>query len=143
MLRRLLAVAGLVCFVSGPVFANTVASHDVGARKSAAVAGAYLSIDLGGKGAKRRGGLRLQMQHDYRDGPAPRAPVHTSDTAEIRLVGPAQPTLYLGGRAVTGEEARKQQALSPVGTAVTLAVVAGVVVGGLLLLSAVRDSGGE
>ena len=143
MLKNLLAAAVSLSIASAPAAANTVGSHDFGARRSAAVAGAYFAIDLGGKRAKPRGGLRLQMQHDYRDARAPRAPVYTSDTAELRLFGPPKPTLYLGGQAVTGEAARKHQAFGTTGTVVTVVVVAAVLVGGVLLLNAVKDSGGE
>ena len=152
MLKKMAAAAAATMMAASPCLATDLPrfAEDPGARQTGGVAALYYKVPLGGSKAKSpRAGLRLSMVHDYRTSSAPTARVLQSEGLELRLLGPAEPTLYLGGRPVTGEEAKKlkaeekKQNFSTVGTVVTLAILAGAAVGVYFLARAIDDSGGE
>jgi hypothetical protein len=148
MLKKFLAAASATMMAAGPCLAAELPrlADDPGARRTGGVVGAYYKVPLGG-GAKAKGpraGLRLSMVHDYRNAGAPTARVVQSEGFELRLLGDKKPTLYLGGQAMTGEEAKKQrQNFATASTVVTLAVVVAVAVGGYYIYRAIDDSGEE
>lgn len=117
--------------------------NDTGGPRSGAGVGAYFAVPLGGARAGRaQAGLRMTVTHDYRDARAQTAPVVRGDTFDLRLVGDRQPTLYMAGRPLTGEQARRLN-LTGVGTLVTVAVLAAAAVGGYFIIRAIDDSGEE
>ena len=143
-LSKYLAFAAACSMAASPCLAADLAGFDdVGARRSGAGAGAYLEVPFGGpRDGRAQAGFRLTVSHDYRDARARTAPVVRADAFDLRLVGDRRPTLYMAGRPVTGEQARRSN-LTGVGTVVTLAILAAAVVGGIVILDAIDDSGGE
>ena len=144
MVRKSLAAAAAAMMVASPCVAAELPSlADDGARRSGAVIGGYYKVPLGGakKSAKPAAGLRLAMVHDYRSAGAQTARVLQAETFDLRLLGDSKATLYVGGRPVTGEQAKKN--LGPVGTAVTVVIIVAAAVGGYYILRAIDDSGEE
>jgi hypothetical protein len=130
MISRALAATAALSLAATPCLAAEIPNHEPsGARRSSAVAGAYLRVpfsrDSNGRARAPQAGLRLSMQHDYRTGDAPNARRFGADALDLRLTGRTGPTVYLAGRPVTGEEGRR---LNGVGTTGTVAIVAGVIV---------------
>lgn len=144
MLKYAIAFAAACSTAASPCLAADLAGFDeVGARRSGAGVGAYVAVPFGGpRSGRTQAGLRLTVSHDYRDATAPRAPVIRADAFELRLVGDREPTLYMAGRPVSGEEARRSH-LTGVGTIVTVVVIAAAVVGGIVIWNAIDDSGEE
>jgi hypothetical protein len=145
MLKNLAAFAAAASLIAAPAAANpNFADDETGARRSGAVAGVYFAVPFGGERTGRpQAGLRLQMTHDYRDAQAPRARVINADALEFRLVGERQPTLFVGGLPVTGDQARRNGIAGQVSGIVTIAVIAAAVVGGYVIYKAIDDSGEE
>jgi hypothetical protein len=145
MLSKTMAAAAAAMLVASPcVAAELPALNDAGARRSGAVAAAYFKVPLGG-GAQARAphaGVKLSVRHDYRHAGAQTARVVQADGLDLRLDGMRKPSLYLAGRKVDSEEARKQN-LGPVGSVVTLAVLAAAAVGVYFIARAIDDSGEE
>jgi hypothetical protein len=139
MLARTIALTAALMMASTPSFAADLGfSGDGGARRSAAVMGAYFKVPLGAPRSAdlpARAGLRLAMTHDYRTSSAPGARRIEADGLDLRLTG-KQPTLYLAGRAITGEQAKLEAGAGGggrldkvmIGAAVALAAVAGFVI---------------
>lgn len=139
MLARSIALTAALAMLPAPCLAADLSlSGDEGARRSGAVVGAYFKVPLQarpGAGAQARAGLRLAMVHDYRTSSAPEARRLEAEAIDLRLTG-RQPTLYLAGRAVAGEQAKLEAAGGGggrldkvmIGAAVALAAVAGFVV---------------
>jgi hypothetical protein len=144
MFRNLIAAAAAAAMAAAPAAAAELPRYDEqGARRSGAAATAYFRVPLGGPREKApRAGLKLAMMHDYRHARAQTARVIEAETFDLRLTGQKKPTLYLAGRPVTGEEARKQN-LGPVGSAVTIVILVAAVVGVYYISRAVSDSGDE
>lgn len=145
MLSKTMAAVAAAMLVAGPCMAADLpAFNDAGARRSGAVAAAYFKVPLGG-GAQTRApfaGVKLSMRHDYRHAGAQTARVVQADGLDLRLDGMRKPSLYLAGRKVDSEEARKQN-LGPVGSVVTIAVLAAAAVGVYFIARAIDDSGEE
>ncbi len=143
-LKNALAFAAACSMAASPCLAaDLVQSDEAGARRSGAGIGAYFEVPLGGpRSGRAHAGVRTTVSHDYRDARAPTAPVVRADAFDLRLLGGRAPTLYMAGRPVTGEEARRNN-LTGVGTLVTVAVVAAAVVGGIVIWNAIDDSGEE
>ena len=144
MLKTAIASAAACSMAASPCLAADLAGfEETGARRSGAGVGAYVALPFGGpRSGRTQAGLRLTVSHDYRDAAAQTAPVIRSDAFDLRLVGDREPTLYLAGRPVTGEQARRNN-LTGVGTLVTVVVVAAAVVGGIVIWNAIDDSGEE
>jgi hypothetical protein len=135
MLTRLIAAAAALSLVASPAMAAELHEESAsGARRSGALAGAYVRLALDGpKRAERPvAGLRLAAVHDYRDALAPRARLFQADTLDLRLTGPA-PALYLSGRPITGRAAAKLEASGGGGGRLDTVLLAGA---GLLALGA-------
>ena len=109
-----------------------------GMRQSGAVMGAYLKVPLGSPrhaAHSPRAGLRLTMVHDYRTASAHRTARFEGEGIELWL-SDRHPTLYLAGRAMTGEKAKLEASGGGggrldkvlIGAAIGVAVAAGVVV---------------
>jgi len=121
--------AATPCLAADASFAG-----DPAARRSGAVMGAYFKVPLGAE-RPARAGLRLAMSHDYRTASAHEARRFEAEGIELRLTG-QQPTLYLAGRAVTGEQAKLEAGAGGggrldkvmIGAAIGLAAVAGFVI---------------
>lgn len=145
MIRNLLALTAAGAMAASPCVAADFADFDEpGARRSGAGVGAYVEIPLSGPRAGRtQAGLRLTVSHDYRDARAQTAPVVRADALDLRLVGDRETTLYMAGRPVTGEEARRNNLLGPAGSVIGLVVLAAAIVGGIVIWQAVDDSGEE
>jgi hypothetical protein len=144
MVRKSLAVAAATMMAASPCLAAELpGTQENGARRSGAVLGGYYKVPLGGgkKSGKPAAGLKMSVVHDYRSAGAQTARVVQADTFDLRLVGDKKATLYVGGKAMTGEQAKKT--LGPVGTAVTVVIVVAAVVGGYYILRAIDDSGEE
>lgn len=144
MISKMLAAAAACAMAAAPSAAAGLNAFDgAGARRSGATAGVYFALPLDGpRREKARGGLRLQMAHDYRSGTARGARTARSDALEMRLLGEAKPTFYAAGVPLTGEEAEKRN-LTGVGTIITVAILAAAAVGGYYIVRAIDDSGGE
>ena len=144
MLKNAIFLAAAGSLSASPCLAQGFAGFaEPGARRSGAGVGAYVELPFGGpRSGRTQAGLRLTVGHDYRDATAPAAPAVRSDAFDLRLVGDREPTLYMAGRAVTGEEARRSN-LTRAGTIVTVVVIAAAVVGGIVIWNAIDDSGEE
>lgn len=144
MLKTGLGFAAACSMAASPCLAADFAGFDqTGGRRSGAGVGAYVAVPFGGpRSGRTQAGLRLTVSHDYRDATAQTAPVIRSDAFELRLIGDREPTLYMAGRPVTGEQAERAN-LTGVGTLVTVVVVAAAVVGGIVIWNAIDDSGEE
>jgi hypothetical protein len=145
MLSKTMAAAAAAMMMASPCMAAELPDfQDAGARRSGAVAAAYFKVPLGG-GARTKAphaGLKLSMRHDYRHAGAQTARVIQADGLDLRIDGKSKPSLYLAGQRVDTAEARKQN-LGPVGTAVTLAILAAAAVGVYFVARAIDDSGEE
>jgi len=143
-IARYAAFAAACSMAAGPCLAAELTQfNDTGGRRSGAGVGAYFSIPFGGaRDGRPQAGMRLTVTHDYRDARAQTAPVVRADTFDLRLVGDRRPTLYMAGRPLTGETARRNN-LTGVGTVVTVVVVAAALVGGYFIYQAIDDSGEE
>jgi opacity protein-like surface antigen len=142
-MKNLVAAAAAAAMAASPCLAADIpAFHETGARQSGAVAAAYVKVPLGGSArtAKAHGGLRLSMTHDYRSAGAQTAPVVSADAFDLRLVGEKKPTVYVAGRKL---DENKRSNLGPVGSVLTIAIVAAAVVAGFYLARAIDDSGEE
>lgn len=144
MVRNAIAFAAACSMAASPCLAaDLVQLDEAGARRSGAGAGLYVEVPFGGpRDGRPQAGMRLTASHDYRDATAPTAPVVRSHAFDLRLVGDRDPTFYVAGRPVTGEEARRNN-LTGAGTLITIVVVAAAIVGGIVILNAIDDSGGE
>ena len=139
MLARSIALTAALMTASTPCLATDLGfAADQGARRSGAVMGAYFRVPLDSRVSAYEGaraGLRLAMTHDYRTPAAPEGRRFEADGLDLRLTG-KQPTLYLAGRAVTGEQAKLEAGAGGggrldkvmIGAAVALAAVAGFVI---------------
>lgn len=139
MLARSIAAAAALTSMSAPCAAADLnALGDTGARRSGAVAGAYLRLPLGARAAAEsvaRAGFRLALTHDYRTPAAPTARLIEANGIDLRLSG-RQPALYIAGRAMTGEQAKLRAGSGGggrldtvmLGAGLALAAVAGFVV---------------
>ncbi|HEX8215834.1 MAG TPA: hypothetical protein VF577_00085 [Allosphingosinicella sp.] len=135
MIARALAAAAALGLAVTPCLAAEIPNHEPpGARRTNAVAGAYLRVplsrDSSGRARSAHAGFRMTMQQDYRSAQAPGGRVLEAEGLDLRLTGRTGPALYLAGAPVTGEEARK---LNGLGTGETIAIVAGVVVVALVV----------
>ena len=141
-MRNAIAFAAACSMAASPCLAADLARFDeAGARRTGARAGLYLEVPFGGpQSGRARAGLRLN--HDVRDSARPAAPVARSDGFDLRLVGDRRPTVYVAGRPLTGENARRNN-LTGVSTIVTVVVLAAAVVGGIVIWNAIDDSGEE
>ena len=143
-MRNAIAFAAACSLAASPCLAADLVQFDeAGARRSGAGAGVYVEVPLGGpRSGRTQAGLKLTVNHDYRDAVAPTAPVVRSDAFDFRLVGDREPTLYMAGRPLTGEGARRNN-LTGATTLVTVVVLAAAVVGGIVIWNAIDDSGEE
>lgn len=140
MLNKAIAIAAACSMAASPCLAADLAGfEETGARRSGAGVGAYVEVPFGGpRSGRTQAGLRLTVSHDYRDDAARTARVIRGDAFDLRLVGDREPTLYMAGRPVTGEEAQRNN-LTGISTLVTVAVVAAAVVGGIVIYNAIND----
>lgn len=145
MFSRLLAFTAAAAMAASPCLAADLHRiADGGARRSGAAVGAYVEIPLDGpRRGRTRAGLRANVIHDYRDARAPDAPVARGEAFDLRLVGEREPTLYVAGRPVTGEPARRSRLAGPVNQVVGLVVLVLAIVGAVVVWRAVDDSGEE
>jgi hypothetical protein len=139
MISRMLAATAALAMAATPCLAAEIPNHEpAGARRSSAVAGAYLRVplsrDRAGRALPVQAGFRMTMQHDYRSGEAPNARLIEADAFDLRLTGaPHGPTLYAAGRPLTGEEARRANLMGSTGLVVAGVVAVAAVVGFLVL----------
>lgn len=143
MIRKLTAAAASLALIASPGAAAELweVEGSVGARRSSAVAGAYLAVPLGRATAERpRAGLRLSMRHDYREALAPSARLIEADALDLRLIGERQPALFVAGQRFDGE---RRASLKGAGTVVLVLVSVAAVAGAIALSNAIDDSGGE
>lgn len=145
MLRKLIALTAAASMAASPCLAAGFAELEyVGERRSGAGIGAYFEVPLSGPRTGRpQLGLRATVSHDYRDARAQTAPVVSADAFDLRLVGDRQPTLYMAGRPVTGEAARRSNLVGPTGQIVGIVVLVAAIVGGIVIWRAIDDSGDE
>lgn len=139
MLARTIALIAVSMTAATPCLAADLGfAGEPGMRQSGAVMGAYFKVPLGAAPPADRGaraGLRLAMAHEYRTASAHDSRRVEADGIDLRLTG-RQPTLYLAGRAVTGEQARLEAGSGGggrldkvmIGAAIGLAAAAGVVI---------------
>ena len=139
-MRNAIAFAAACSMAASPCLAaDLIQVDEAGARRSGAGAGLYLEVPLGGpRSGHAQAGLRLTVNHDYRDAVTPTAPLVRSNAFDFRLVGDREPTLYLAGRPLTGEDSRRNN-LTGVSTIVTVVVLAAAVVGGIVIWKAIDD----
>jgi hypothetical protein len=143
MIDKLLAFSAAAVMAATPCLsAELPGNQDAGARRSGAVAGAYLKVPLDGPRAEKpRAGLRLSMVHDYRSANAQTARVIEADTFDLRLTG-RKPALFIAGQPVGGKDSKRSN-LGPIGSTVTLVVLVAAAVGGYYIYRAIDDSGEE
>jgi len=145
MLRKMIAFTAAASMAASPCLAAEFGQFDdPGARRSGGGIGAYVEIPLDGpRRGRTQAGLRATVTHDYRDARAPGAPVVRGDAFDLRLVGDRDPTLYMAGRPVTGEEARRNNLVGPASSVIGLVVLVAAIVGGIVIWQAIDDSGDE
>ncbi len=144
ILKRVTAFAAACSVAATPALAADPAQfQETGARRSGAVVGAYLEVPLSGaRSGRPQAGLRLTMNHDYRDTRNQTAPVVRANALDLRLAGDREPTVYLAGAPVTGEQARRSNLTGATGI-VGIVVLVAAVVGGIVIWRAIDDSGDE
>ncbi|HWT12851.1 MAG TPA: hypothetical protein VN231_08875 [Allosphingosinicella sp.] len=145
MSRKMIALSAACSMAASPCLAADFAQfNESGARRSGAGIGAYVEIPFGGpRGGRAQAGLRMTVSHDYRDARAPTAPVVRSNAFDLRLAGDRRPTLYMAGRPMTGEQARRSNLVGPTAGIIGVAVLVAAVVGGIVIYKAIDDSGDE
>ena len=145
MLRNLLALTAAASMAASPCLAADLTQLEtVGERRSGAGIGAYFQLPLSGpRSGRPQLGLRTTISHDYRDARAQNGPVVRADAFDLRLVGDRRPTLYMAGRPVTGEQARRSNLVGPTGQIVGIVVLVAAIVGGIVIWQAIDDSGDE
>ena len=142
MPRNIVAAAAAISLICSPAAAADLGiADDPGARRSGAGAGVYFAVPLSGeRGGRPQAGLRLTMTHDYRSSQAPGARVLNSDAVEFRFLGDEEPTFYVAGMAVTGEEGRRNRIAGPASGIITIGILVATVVGGYVIYKAIDDN---
>lgn len=130
---RALAFAASLAMAAAPCAAAGLDGPDPAAeRRSGASAGLYFAVPFGGERAGHaRAGLRMGMNHDYRDSAGRQVRSSSANAVELRLIGERQPTLFVADMAVTGRQDRRRNLIGggPLGIVlIGLAVVGAYVI---------------
>lgn len=135
MIGRTLALAAAVCLGVAPCAAADLGQDQAtGERRSGATAGLYFAVPFGGQRSGRsQAGLRLQMNHDYRDTAGSRTRSVSANTLELRMLGEAQPTLFVADLPVTGRAGREARQNLFGGGVVNIVVIGLAVVGAFVI----------
>lgn len=74
-------------------------------RRSGAGAGLYFAVPFGGEhGGRARAGLRMGLNHEYRDFTGRQVRASGVNTLDLRLIGEPEPTLFVADMPVTGRQ---------------------------------------
>ena len=135
MIGRALALAASIGLAAAPCAAADLDMPDVpGERRSGAQAGVYFAVPFGGERSGRaQAGLRLRMDHQYRDASGRVSRGGGADAIELRMLGEPQPTLYVADMPVTGREARNNMLAG--GGILTIVVIGLAVVGAIVIMN--------
>jgi hypothetical protein len=113
MINHVIALAAATALAVSPCAAAELLNDaSTGTQRSAAVAGAYFRLSLGGPAGAERAptaGLRLAMSHDSR---SPRAFTvsRQANLLDLRLTNADGPALLVAGRPVSGAQADRLNA---------------------------------
>lgn len=109
LFARALAFAASLATAAAPCAAADLNGPEAaGERRSGAGAGLYFAMPFGGARAGRaQAGLRMGLNHDYRDASGRQVRATSINTLELRLIGERRPTLFVADRPVTGRENRR------------------------------------
>lgn len=138
MFARALALAASVAMAAAPCAAADLVGPDAtGERRSGASGGVYFAVPFGGERSGRaQAGIRLGVEHEYRDRSARVVRRVGSNTFELRLLGAERPTLFVADRPVTGRDNR-QNLMG--GGIIGMAVIGLALVGAFVIYSAIDD----
>jgi hypothetical protein len=141
MIGKALALAAAIGLGTAPCAAASLNSGQMmGERRSGATAGVYFAVPFGGQRSGRsQAGLRLQTNHDYRDSAGARTSSFSANTLELRMLGEAQPTLFVADLPVTGRAGREARNNLMGGGIVTIVVIGLAVVGAAVIYNQVTD----
>lgn len=143
MIGRALALAAAVGLAASPCAAADLTTPEAaGERRSGASAGVYFAMPFGGERSGRaRAGLRLRMDHQYRDASGRTARAGGPDALELRLLGEERPTLFVADMPVTGRDARNN--MFGGGGIVTIVIIGLAVVGAVVIMNELDDDDDE
>jgi hypothetical protein len=111
-----------------------------GERRSGATAGVYFAVPFGGQRSGRsQAGLRLRMDHEYRDAMGARTRSAGADTLELRMLGADRPTLFVADMPVTGRAGRENRQNLMGGGIVSIVVIGLAVVGAYVVYNEFID----
>lgn len=135
MIGRALALAAALGLGAAPCAAADLAQvQATGERRSGATAGFYFAVPFGGERSGRsQAGLRLQMNHDYRDAAGSRTHAVSANSLELRMLGEERPTLFVADLPVTGRAGREARQNLFGGGIVNIVVIGLAVVGAFVI----------
>ena len=145
MIGKSLAIAAAVALAAAPCAAADLDRMQAsGERRSAASAGVYFAVPFGGQRSGRsQAGVRLRMDHEYRDAGGSRMRSTGADTLELRLLGEQRPTLFVADMPVTGRAGREARQNLMGGGIVSIVVIGLAVVGAVVVYNVITDDDDE
>jgi hypothetical protein len=145
MIGRALALAAALGLGAAPCAAADLGQAEAtGERRSGATAGLYFAVPFGGeRNGQSQAGLRLQMNHDYRDSAGSRNRSVSANTLELRMLGETQPTLFVADLPVTGRAGREARRNLFGGGVVNIVVIGLAVVGAFVIYNEIDGDGDE
>jgi hypothetical protein len=140
MIGRALAMAAAVGLAAAPCAAADLNHVQAGGeRRSGATAGVYFAVPFGGQRSGRsQAGLRLRMDHEYRDSTGSRTRSAGADTLELRLLGAERPTLFVADMPVTGRAGRETRQNLMAGGIVSIVMIGLAVVGAYIIYNEIK-----
>ena len=141
MIGRAFALVAALAMASAPCAAADFNQFQAsGERRSGATAGVYFAVPFGGQRSGRsQAGLRLRMDHEYRDASGSRTRSAGVDTLELRMLGAERPTLFVANMPVTGREGRETRQNLMGGGIVNIVVIGLAVVGAYVVYNEFID----
>lgn len=145
MIGRALATAAALAMGAAPCMAADLSQVQVsGERRSGATAGVYFAVPFGGERSGRsQAGLRLRMDHEYRDSTGRRLRAAGTDTLELRMIGEERPTLFVAEMPVTGRAGREARQNLMGGGIVNIVVIGLAVVGAFVVYNEITGDDDE
>jgi len=145
MIGRAFATVAALGLAAAPCAAADLGQVQAsGERRSGATAGVYFAVPFGGQRSGRsQAGLRLRMDHEYRDSTGSRIRSAGADTLELRMLGEERPTLFVADMPVTGRAGREARQNLFGGGIVNIVVIGLAVVGAVVVYEVITDDDDE